>query len=65
MGNVREVIDGLEIFARYMPQMWLCAEHDIIYGPHGGVQLTNDERLRLGTLGWFIDIESGCWARHV
>ena len=56
---------GISIFLRYLPDFWLNAEHDIIYGPS-----KDDPELDLNDLeikfleqdGWFVDTESGCWA---
>ena len=66
MGNARQVVAGIEIFLLHKPNLWVCAEHDEIFGPGTDeVGLSEDELKRLDALGWFIDSEVDAWATFV
>ena len=66
MPKAQGIIAGLQIFVRHDPEMWINAEHDIIYGPDEyEVQLADDERAQLEALGWFVESASGSWAAFV
>ena len=63
MGNIGRVIDGLEIFRRYRPEMRIYAEHDMLYGPHAKeIALPEEEQRQLKALGWRINPDVNCWA---
>ena len=67
MGNVKKIIDGLEIFRRHLGDvLWVEADHDIIYAAASNeVKLSEQERQQLDALDWFIDTEVDCWAIFV
>ena len=63
MAKARTLVYGLEIFMRYLPDFYVEAEHDCIYGPaedEPELDLDDLEIKHLREDGWFI--ESGCWA---
>lgn len=73
MARLGDVIEGLQILARYAKptpsgatgkdvQMG-GAEHDIIYGPDV-VDLPASEAVELESFGWFVDSETDTWARY-
>lgn len=66
MATRKEIIEGLQILEKHDPDTYgVCAEHDIVYGGHGELPLTDEERKRMDDLGWFIDSDSGSWACYV
>jgi len=66
MGNVTSVIEGLQIFQRYVPGLWVEAAHDEIFGPSPEeLDLSTEDLKRLEELDWFVDGEVDCWARFV
>lgn len=63
MAKVKEIIEGLQIQAKYKPDEWCAAEHDIFYGPcDSDVEISDVDKARLEELGWFIDSECDSWA---
>ena len=66
MGNARQVVAGIELFLLHKPNLWVCAEHDEIFGPGvGEIELSQAERQHLEELGWFIDSDVDVWATFV
>lgn len=60
-----KLISGLSIFLRYIPNFWIEAGHEIIYGPHSEdpeLDLNDLEIKHLEEDGWFIHSDSGHWA---
>jgi hypothetical protein len=62
---VRDVIAGLEIFARH-GEREVSAEHDVLYaGPSTKDALSDVERDTLRLANWFWDEEVDSWAIFV
>lgn len=65
MATLNEVIEGLQIFLKSGGEASnICAEHDIIYAS-SDADLSKEDEKALEELGWFVDKESGSWARFV
>jgi hypothetical protein len=63
---LKNLMPGFEIFLKYKPDMWLAAEHDIIYGPFvDDCSFTDEEKKILEEGGWFVDTECDSWAAFV
>lgn len=68
MATYKEVIEGLQILAKYSEddEHQIAAEHDELYaGPDDPSVVTEDDRGRLNELGWRFDPGLGCWRRFV
>lgn len=59
MPKIKRIIEGLQILAKYKPDDYCAAEHDVLYGPDA--EVTEEERKKLDELEWFYDDEVGCW----
>ena len=65
MASLRDVAIGLEIFRKY-GESEVHAERDVIYaGPSIDVEISSDDKRALSVWGWFQDVDSDSWARHV
>lgn len=70
MATCAAIIEGMQILMKYQKEpndiFGVSAEHDVIYcGPmldHLEGKLTEEEKKRLGELGWHEDSEGDCWA---
>lgn len=69
MAKIGDVIEGLEILAKYAAQGReshdIAAEHDILYGPQDPGTMTDEDKERLKALNWFVDGETDSWAHFV
>lgn len=78
MASIREVVEGLEILAKtatvpvYLAEQGQTdrreaqlggADRDIIWGPDADP--SEEDKERLGELGWHFDDELDCWTRFV
>ena len=57
--QVRRLIEGLQILEHYDKYGCFDVAHDIFIGPEGNP--SDEDRKRLGELGWFESGEYDCW----
>lgn len=58
------IIEGLKILSKYPGDF--AAEHDIIFaGPFDLESISEEDRFKLESLGWFIDSQFDSWAYFV
>lgn len=68
MAKLSDVIEGLQILAKYQPDDASIggASHDIIWGGDLPAEdANNDDTRRLDELGWHWSSECDCWSRFV
>jgi hypothetical protein len=67
MATIRQVIDGLEILAKYGngAAQHVMGEHDVIYGAEDVVRdtLTAEDAAAMKAAGWHWDDECESWSR--
>ena len=66
MATVREIREGLEILAKYLPNenvQFGGAEHDILFAVDESINVSSEDAVLLEALGWFVD--DSCWAHFV
>lgn len=63
---LKNLMKGFEIFLKYNPDIYLEADHDIIFGPwEDEFPFTDIEKEILKENGWSIHKEQGTWAAFV
>ena len=64
MTTLGNLIEGLQIIAKYVPTTHHCvdAEHDHLHAGPEGLEVSEADRKRLGALGWYLDVEFDSWA---
>jgi hypothetical protein len=62
MATINNVIAGLQVFAKYGGEEYICAEHDVIYAqPPDGVTLTPEDEKTLTDAGWIFHKTLDSW----
>lgn len=64
MANMRQIMQGLEIAAKYVDpdNVWLSADHDVIFLPLStSTQLSPDDEAALQAHGAHEDSSADCW----
>jgi len=63
MAKIESIIEGLQIQAKYKPDDWCAAEHDVFYGTcTSETEMSDADKARLEEIGWFICSEVDTWA---
>lgn len=67
MATLKNVITGLQVFAKYGDDKHtVCAEHDTLYaGPGDDVDLTDEDKKTLDAAGWRYDKSTDSWKTFV
>lgn len=63
MATLNQVIEGLQVFAKY-DEHNVCAEHDIIYA-RAYTDLTPEDTATLERLGWHWSKQADSWGVFV
>lgn len=67
MGEIKRILDGLEILIKYYPSADTAFEHDQmwVYNWREEVEVSKEDKQKLDNLGWFIDDDEdneGTWS---
>lgn len=69
MSNISNISRGLVIIEQYEEDAIVTAEHDQIWAGQGNgksvTEITEEGKIILENLGWFIDMDLGCWSFFV
>ena len=69
MSKIKDIIKGLQIIEQYEENAIFAAEHDQVFAGEGNgksiTEITEEGKVILDNLGWFIDKDLKCWSRFV
>jgi 23S rRNA A1618 N6-methylase RlmF len=69
MTDVTGISKGLALIEQYESDAKFTAEHDQIWCGQGNgksvIEITEEGKAIMESMGWFIDVAMGCWSRHV
>ena len=67
MADASQISKGIEIILQYEPEAVFAAEHDQVWCGEGGgksvTDITDEGKVIMEELGWFIDSDLNCWSR--
>lgn len=63
MSRIQEIIEGLQIFARY-PEAACEGQHDVIYAMCKVDDLRHEDTSKLEELGWNFNNEVDSWCHY-
>lgn len=69
MSNISNISKGLVIIEQYEEDAIVTAEHDQIWAGQGNgksvIEITEEGKNILESLGWTVDLGLGCWTYFV